>query len=89
MLFPVVYGQETVYEPEAHEEEEVKEEWIAEKSNPVDLVRKVYLKANDDTNDRVQKTAADSINSKYCNELNLDKNFTLARTLCSIKYSIR
>ena len=86
-LFSVVYGQD--YEPESHEEEETTEEWITEKSNPVDLVKKIYTKANDDKWSRVQKTAADSINSKYCNELYLEWNFTLARTLCSIKYSIR
>lgn len=77
--FYLVYAQE-----DAPEEQEVKEEWIAEKSNPVDLVKKVYRKA-----DGKQNTAADNVTSKYCTELYLEDNFTLARTLCSIKYSIR
>lgn len=89
MLFPVVYGQGADYDPSAHPEEEIKGEWITEKSNPVDLVKKVYTKANDDKGSREQKTAMDNVNSKYCNELYLEKNYTLARTLCSIKYSIR
>ena len=88
MLFPAAYGQEA-YDPSAHQENEIKEERITEKSNPVDLVKKVYTKANDDRGSRVQKTAMDNVNSKYCNELYLESNFTLARTLCSIKYSIR
>ena len=88
MLFPAAYGQEA-YDPSEHQENEIKEERITEKSNPVDLVKKVYTKANDDRGSRVQKTAMDNVNSKYCNELYLESNFTLARTLCSIKYSIR
>ena len=77
------------YAQESPAEKEMKEEWKFDTKNPVDLVKKVYREANDDNGSRVQRTAADNINSKYCDELWLSSNFTLARTLCSIKYSIR
>ena len=56
--------------------------------NPVSLMKTVYTKANEE-GEKVQKTPLDSVNSKYCNELYLDGRFTLARTLCSIKYWIK
>lgn len=84
MIFSVAYAQEQ----NNPKETELPGDWVTNKSNPVDLVRKVYRKANDGTDD-VQKTALDNVSSKYCTEFYADGNFTLARTLCSIKYRIK
>ena len=80
IFMQVSYAQES---PEEHEDK-TKREFS---NNPVDLVKKVYREANDE--DAVQNTALDNVNSKFCNELSLDGKYTLARTLCSIKYWIR
>ena len=85
MLYPIAYSQ---YEASQPKEEEDFNEWEFDNS-PASLLNKVYRKANDDFGNKVQKTSLDNVNSRYCDELALGGNFTLARTLCSIKYLIR
>lgn len=79
-LFSVTYAQ-----ADAPKEQEMTEERKFT-DNPTDLVREVYRKANDDFGSKVQNTDLDNVSSKYCSELYLRKNFTLARTLCNIKW---
>lgn len=54
-----------------------------------DLLKKTYREANDDNNTKVQATSLDNVGSKRCNELWTPSNFTISRTLCSIKYSVK
>lgn len=84
-LFSITYAQ---YDNTKHPQ---KEDTSAREfgNNPAKLLDKVYSEANDDPSEKVQKTTLDNVNSKYCDELFLEGRFTLARTLCSIKYSIR
>lgn len=82
MFFSGVYAQFAWTEPEDSSK------WITDSSNPVDLVKKVYRQANDDWS-KVQKTALDSVSSKYCDDLYLEGKFTIARTLCNIKFNIK
>ena len=53
--------------------------------NPVKLVDQVKYDANKENSNKVQNTDLDSIGSNHCTELSLEGNFTITKTLCSLK----
>lgn len=69
------------------------EDWIADTSNPVDLLKRVHYEANDDDGSKVQVTPLNHVSSKagsdHCDIVITDSRFTLTKTLCSIKYYIK
>lgn len=87
MFFSGVYAQKE--NGFAWAESEDPSKWITDSSNPVDLVKKVYRQANDDNWSKVQKTALDNVSSKFCDDIALEGKFTIARTLCNIKFNIK
>lgn len=88
MLSPTVYAQQQRYNPNIPAEKEDNTKWDFS-DNPSALLRKVYREANEENNTKVQATKLDSVTSKHCDELSVEDNFTISKTLCSIKYSIR
>ena len=58
-------------------------------NNPTDLLKKMYRESNDDKGNKVQATRLDNVNSNHCDEIGVGGEFTIYRTICSIKYAIR
>lgn len=84
---PTVYAQQR-YNPSIPAEKEDNEKWDFS-DDPSALLKKVYIEANEENNQKVQATKLDSVTSKHCDELGVEDNFTISKTICSIKYSIR
>lgn len=58
--------------------------------NPVELLNTVTQKSNLYYSEKVQNTALNGVNSNSCDDaISVGSNFTLTRTLCSIKQGIR
>ena len=56
--------------------------------SPVNVLDSFYSQANKNSSDRVQNTELDNVNSTYCNELSVDRRFSISRTLCNIKMNL-
>ena len=88
MFYSVAYAQasKTVSDAPAEKEDNTRREFS---NNPTDLLHKMYRASNDDKNKKVQATRLDNVNSNHCDEIGIPGNFTIYRTICSIKYAIR